>query len=115
MRQNVGSFSSRASVGSKAPASGAAGIAGVFGETFGRLRRKGVVPGVLYPAVHAPSETELRDAAESWAAELPAELAEFLAGPGPIFLSINRYERKKVPPRGESLALKRLWWRNHEP
>ena len=55
-----------------------------------------MVPGVLYPAVHAPSTAELQEAADSWGAELPAPLADFLRGPGPIFLSINRYERKKV-------------------
>ena len=73
-------------------------LAGVFGETFGRLQRRGLVPRVLYPAVHPPSAAQLQDAADSWQGELPPALAQFLRGPGPIFLSINRYERKKVCP-----------------
>ena len=66
--------------------------AGVFAETFRRLQRRGIVPGVLYPAVDIPSAEQL--AADRQRAAAP-ELAQLLGGSG-CFLSINRFERKKV-------------------
>ncbi len=54
-------------------------------------------PGVLYPAVAIPAAADLEDAEQGWRAGLPAELAAFIEG-GPTFLSINRFERKKVGP-----------------
>ena len=66
--------------------------AGVFAETFRRLQRRGIVPGVLYPAVDTPSAEQL--AADRQRAAAP-ELAQLLGGSG-CFLSINRFERKKV-------------------
>jgi alpha-1,3/alpha-1,6-mannosyltransferase len=63
--------------------------AGVFGATFTRLQRAGVVPAVLYPAVAVPAEGELADAARAWAKELDSEIVEFI-GAAPMFLSINR-------------------------
>lgn len=64
--------------------------AGIFAETFRRLQRRGVVPGVLYPAVSILPPAQL--ACEKAAAP---EFAALL-GSGPCFLSINRFERKKV-------------------
>jgi hypothetical protein len=69
-----------------------ASSAGVFAETFRRLQRRGIVPGVLYPAVDIPSAEQL--AADRQRAAAP-ELAQLLGGSG-CFLSINRFERKKV-------------------
>lgn len=66
--------------------------AGIFAETFRRLQRRGIVPGVLYPAVSIPSDEQL--VADSTAASAP-ELAAVL-GSGRCFLSVNRFERKKV-------------------
>lgn len=77
--------------------------AGVFAATFNRLHARGIRPGVLYPAVAVPSEKDLRSAADSWAAGMGSEWADFLSG-GPVFLSINRFERKK----GLALALRAL-------
>ncbi|GLI65070.1 hypothetical protein VaNZ11_008495, partial [Volvox africanus] len=74
---------------------------GVFAQTFRRLAVRGVQPGVLYPAVPIPPEPELREAKANWRSELDSELAQFIDG-GTMFLSINRFERKK----GISLALK---------
>ena len=70
-------------------------FAGVFAQTFTRLAARGVRPGVLYPAVAIPAATDLQEAEQGWRAGLPAELAAFIQG-GPTFLSINRFERKKV-------------------
>lgn len=68
---------------------------GVFAETFGRLHRRGVLPEVLYPAVQVPSDAELAAAAESAKEVLPGELVAMMEG-RTVFLSINRFERKKV-------------------
>lgn len=70
-------------------------LAGVFAQTFTRLAAAGVRPEVLYPAVAIPSQAELSEAETWWHECLPAEAASFVAG-GPTFLSINRFERKKV-------------------
>ena len=67
------------------------------------------MPGILYPAVHPPSDADLADAAASWRAELPAPLSQFMAGPAPTFLSINRFERKKVS------VVPHLYGGAHEP
>ncbi|GIL78526.1 hypothetical protein Vretimale_6121 [Volvox reticuliferus] len=77
---------------------------GVFAQTFRRLAARGVQPGVLYPAVPIPPESELRDAKASLRSEMDPELAQFIDG-GTLFLSINRFERKK----GISLALEALY------
>lgn len=69
----------------------------MFAQTFTRLAARGVRPGVLYPAVAIPAAADLEDAEQGWRAGLPAELAAFIEG-GPTFLSINRFERKKVGP-----------------
>ena len=69
--------------------------AGVFAQTFRRLHARGLRPAVLHPAAAIPSERDLRDAEAKWRAELPPEVAAFM-GAAPTFLSINRFERKKV-------------------
>lgn len=68
--------------------------AGIFAQTFRRLAARGMEPGVLYPAVAIPSDAALAAAADGWRRGLP-DLAAFCEG-GPTFLSINRFERKKV-------------------
>lgn len=66
---------------------------GVFLKTFRRLKKRGIVPSVFYPAVQLPSD---EDAAEvDWEYRLDPDLAGFLHGKR-VFLSINRFERKKV-------------------
>lgn len=70
-------------------------MADIFRQTFSRLRKRGVVPGVLYPTVGLLSDEELQAAEVNWKSELPANLTEFI-GDRRIFLSINRFERKKV-------------------
>lgn len=77
--------------------------AGVFGSTFRRLQRGGVVPGVLYPAVPVPPDSALQEAAAAWRRELAPEVVSFI-GQHPVLLSINRFERKK----GIGLALTAL-------
>ncbi len=72
--------------------------AGVFVNTFRRLVRRDVLPGVLHPAVRVPSQTDLERVAEHWREHFAPDLADFLGG-GPVFLSINRFERKKVHQR----------------
>ncbi|KAK9916683.1 hypothetical protein WJX75_005759 [Coccomyxa subellipsoidea] len=65
---------------------------GVFLKTFRRLKKRGIVPSVFYPAVQLPSD---EDAAEvDWEYRLDPDLAGFLHGKR-VFLSINRFERKK--------------------
>ena len=62
---------------------------------------------MLYPAVPIPTEQQLADSESSWRSELhPAALLAFIKGAegGPLFLSINRFERKK----GIGLALRAL-------
>lgn len=68
---------------------------GIFLETFTRLNKRGIVPSVFYPAVQLPSDEEIAGAQTTWESRLDAELAGFLRGKR-IFLSINRFERKKV-------------------
>ncbi len=67
-------------------------------NTFQRLVRRDVLPGVLHPAVRVPSQTDLERVAERWREHFAPDLADFLGG-GPVFLSINRFERKKVHQR----------------
>lgn len=69
--------------------------AGVFAQTFRRLHAQGIRPRVLYPAVAIPAASDLEDAAAGWRQGLPPATAQFVAA-GPTFLSINRFERKKV-------------------
>lgn len=79
--------------------------AAAFRRGFPRLAARGLQPAVLHPAVSIPSDQALADAAAAWADELPLELAAFASqGRGPLFLSINRFERKK----GIGLALRAL-------
>ena len=80
--------------------------AGVFAQTFRRLHARGIRPGILYPAVSIPAAEELQEAKASWREGLPPELALFVGG-GPTFLSINRFERKKVGGRREQAWLLR--------
>ena len=68
--------------------------AGIFRETFRRLDRQGKVPEVFYPAVPIPTDDELAEAQRTWRTVLP-QLAAFMEGKC-VFLSINRFERKKV-------------------
>lgn len=72
-----------------------AACAGMFATTFAKLHARGARPEVLYPAVAIPSSTELKQTEDGWREGLPAEAAAFIAA-GPTFLSINRFERKKV-------------------
>jgi hypothetical protein len=67
----------------------------VFAQTFTRLHAQGIRPRVLYPAVAIPAASDLEDAAAGWRQGLPPSTAQFVAA-GPTFLSINRFERKKV-------------------
>jgi len=77
---------------------------GVFAETFSRLHRRGLQPAVLYPAVAIPSEEALQEAKSRGFGGFPEGCAEFLGASGALFVSINRFERKK----GLSLALRAL-------
>jgi hypothetical protein len=70
--------------------------AGVFAETFVRLHRRGIAPAVLHPAVQPPAEAALRTSALSWRSQLDPDLTAFLSDARAVFLSINRFERKKV-------------------
>jgi len=67
----------------------------VFVATFRRLVKRDVLPSVLHPAVRVPSQTDLERVAGGWRERFEPELAAFLEG-GPVFLSINRFERKKA-------------------
>ena len=69
--------------------------AGIFRETFRRLDRQGKVPEVFYPAVPIPTDDELAEAQRTWRTVLKPQLAAFMEGKH-VFLSINRFERKKV-------------------
>ena len=59
------------------------------------LHSRGIVPEVLYPAVQVPSDAELQAAHAQWQMHVSAELRQFMQA-GPLFVSINRFERKKV-------------------
>ncbi|KAA6423682.1 MAG: hypothetical protein FRX49_06253 [Trebouxia sp. A1-2] len=76
---------------------------GIFAQTFTRLHARGVVPQVLYPAVQLPSDEGLRALCAHWQSEDSVELGSFMRS-GPLFVSINRFERKKGLP----LAVKAL-------
>ena len=65
----------------------------VFRRTFGRLRH--LSPTVLHPACQVPADADLRAAQAGWREMLPPDLADALST-APVFLSINRFERKKV-------------------
>ncbi len=54
-----------------------------------------MVPQVLYPAVQLPSDEGLRALCIQWQSEVSLELGTFMRS-GPLFVSINRFERKKV-------------------
>jgi len=51
---------------------------------------------VLHPAVQPPAEAALRAAASGWRSRLDPDLAAFLEDASAVFLSVNRFERKKV-------------------
>ena len=68
---------------------------GVFGETFTRLQARHVVPEVLYPAVQLPPQAALQASQKHWQSLVTPQLAAFMQA-GPLFVSINRFERKKV-------------------
>ena len=67
----------------------------MFGDTFKRLSRQGKVPEVFYPAVPIPIAEELAHMQRTWREILKPEVAAFMEGKR-VFLSINRFERKKV-------------------
>ena len=69
--------------------------AGVFADTFTSLAKRGIVPDVLYPAVPVPSSQELQAARDSWPSMVDEGLRSFLQE-HTVFLSINRFERKKA-------------------
>ena len=73
----------------------AAWAAGIFAETFTRLQARNVVPEVLYPAVQLPSQSALQASQQQWHSLVTPQLAAFMQA-GPLFVSINRFERKKV-------------------
>ncbi|KAL6773905.1 ALG2 [Auxenochlorella protothecoides x Auxenochlorella symbiontica] len=68
---------------------------GIFARTFRRLHGRGLVPDVLYPAVVVPSDAQLAAARAGWKRTLPPDLARFIESRDAVFLSINRFERKK--------------------
>lgn len=72
---------------------------GIFRKTFRRLNGQGKVPEVFYPAVPIPTEEELIEAQRSWQSVLSSDTAAFMRGKR-AFLSINRFERKKVRSAG---------------
>ena len=78
--------------------------AGVFLRTFKRLSRRGTVPQVLHPAVQPPSDEALAASHAGWRTALGADLAGVLVGKR-VFLSINRFERKKVCQASRSVQL----------
>ncbi|KAK9809938.1 hypothetical protein WJX72_002056 [[Myrmecia] bisecta] len=68
---------------------------GVFAETFRRLHLwRRIVPDVLHPAVQIPADADLQHAQATWRNMVAADLRTFLEA-GPVFVSINRFERKK--------------------
>lgn len=67
---------------------------GVFGQTFQTLSARGIVPEVLYPAVSIPSEKLIKKMSKEWRKCLPQEVVT-LMNEKAVFLSINRFERKK--------------------
>ena len=82
--------------------------AGVFADTFTRLAGRGVEPGVLYPAAAVPTEAALAAAAAGWEGVLPPGVTGLIkkkrggggstsppSPPPTVFVSINRFERKK--------------------
>ena len=69
--------------------------AGIFAQTFTRLQARGVVPQVLYPAVQLPSNDAIQASQRQWQSLVSLELSHFMQA-GPLFVSINRFERKKV-------------------
>ncbi|KAL3140010.1 hypothetical protein ABBQ38_004293 [Trebouxia sp. C0009 RCD-2024] len=82
---------------------------GIFAETFTRLRARNVVPEVLYPAVQLPPQSALQASQQHWHSLVTPQLAAFMQA-GPLFVSINRFERKKGIP----LAVKALHQLNNQ-
>ena len=84
--------------------------AGVFADTFTSLATRGVVPDVLYPAVPVPSNQELQAARESWPSMVDEGLCSFLQE-HTVFLSINRFERKKAGRCMQLMPSRLSWWK----
>ena len=80
-------------------------FAGIFAQTFTTLHSRGIVPEVLYPAVQVPSDAELQAAHAQRQMHVSAELRQFMQA-GPLFVSINRFERKKVSQLSVSSTLR---------
>jgi alpha-1,3/alpha-1,6-mannosyltransferase len=76
----------------------------VFASTFPRVAAARPPPRVLYPAAAIPSDADLAAAARTAAAVLPPAVVALTEGGRPLFVSINRFERKKGLP----LALRAL-------
>lgn len=55
------------------------------------------MPEVLYPAVQLPPQPGLQASQQHWRNLVAPQLAAFMQA-GPLFVSINRFERKKVWP-----------------
>ena len=51
---------------------------------------------MLHPAVQPPTEAALKASASGWRSRLDPDLVAFLEDASAVFLSINRFERKKV-------------------
>lgn len=71
----------------------------VFESTFTKLA-SWMKPRILHPAVQLPDEAEIQEANMAWRTHLPEDLAKFCSDQDctAIFLSINRFERKKGLP-----------------
>ena len=78
----------------------------VFAATFPRVAAARAPPAVLYPATAIPTDADLAAAAAAAASDdvLPAAVRSLAAGNRPLFVSVNRFERKKGLP----LALRAL-------
>ena len=78
----------------------------VFAATFPRVAAARPPPAVLYPATSIPTDADLAAAAAAAASNdvLPPAVRALAAGNRPLFVSVNRFERKKGLP----LALRAL-------
>lgn len=74
----------------------------VYSRTFKAAKS---TPAVLYPCVVPPTEAQLEEAKQAYPLQLPEDLQKFVRS-GPVFVSINRFERKKDLP----LAIEALKW-----
>lgn len=77
----------------------------VLADTFPGLNSQMAIQ-VLHPSVNMPSLEAIEQAEESWKTELPNDLVKFCSDSAKVFLSINRFERKKgLPLALQSLSL----------